>query len=135
MKLPVLVGLLVAAFAAAAPAAAPTLPRVSVCGDGAALRPSYVLLGCGDGGQYLTRVRWSAWSRAGARGAGLWWQNLCTPDCATRHFIHPRVVVTLSRPRACRPSGRLLFTRLRLAVKGKRAVVVTVPYSGTTRCP
>jgi hypothetical protein len=128
---------LVAALACAAgsPAAAPTLPRVSVCGNGAAVRPSYVLLGCGDGGQYLTDVRWSTWSRTVARGAGLWWQNLCTPDCADGQFIHPHVMVTLSRPRACRPGRAILFTRLRLAVKGKRAVVARIPYAGSARCP
>ena len=115
-------------------ASSTTLPRLSVCGDMTHLRPDYVLLGCGDGGQFLTRVRWSSWTTSRAVGTAVWWQNLCTPDCAAGHFKHEGVTVTLFRPRLCRTPRRTLFTRMTLAVAHAAPVRVKVPYFGTSHC-
>jgi len=116
-------------------AAAPHLPRVSACGDAFVVRPDYVLLGCGDGGQYLADVRWTTWSPTEARGTAAWWQNLCRPDCAAGHFRIDHVTVTLWRPRSCRSPRVALFTRMKLAGGSSRPTVTKVPYGGTTRCP
>jgi len=104
-----------------------------VCGGGE-VRPDFVLLGCGDGGQFLAGVHWSSWTTTHALGAAVWWQNLCTPDCAAGHFRRVRVVVQLSRPRTCGAPRRLLFTRMRLLPSGASAVTVRIPTLGV-RCP
>jgi hypothetical protein len=120
------------AFAASG---ATSLPRLSACGDGFAARPDYLLLGCGDGSQFLTHIRWTDWTRRTAHGTAVWWRNLCTPDCATGNFEHDQVRVTLSRPRVCRRPAAVLFTRMTLRSRNERVTVVKVPYAGGTRCP
>jgi len=109
------------------------VPRLAVCGAGE-VRPDYVLLGCGDGGQFLVGVRWSAWTATGASGTAVWWQNLCTPDCAAGHFRRVHVAVRLSRPRDCGRQARRLFTRMRLVPRGDPAVTVRLPTLGAA-CP
>jgi hypothetical protein len=94
-----------------------------------------VLLGCGDGGQFLADVSWSKWTAGGATGAAVWWQNLCTPDCAAGKFRRMRVKVTLSRPRICTKPRTRLFTRMTLKSPAHPAAVVDIPYGGTTHCP
>lgn len=127
-----LVVVLAAGGAISRAATASSVPRVDVCGLGSAVRPSYVLLGCGDGGQYLANVRWSSWAGWYAHGTAVWWQNLCTPDCAAGHFRHDRVEVTLSRPRACRRPSVTLFTRMTLRGAFARA---KIPSAGAAKCP
>ena len=126
---------LVASFALPGAAATPRLPRLTVCGDAFSIRPDYVLLGCGDGGQFLADVRWSSWTAAAARGSGVWWQNLCTPDCASGHFRRVEVAIRLWRPRTCRAPRVRLFTRLELASGSGRPTRVKVPTIGRARCP
>jgi hypothetical protein len=116
-------------------AAGPKLPRVTVCGDPGSLRPKFVLLGCGDGGQFVDGVLWSSWTATEAKGTGDWWRNLCTPDCADGHFRHSPVHLTLSRPRLCRRPRVTLFTRLKLVGADGRPTVARIPYAGTTTCP
>jgi hypothetical protein len=131
----VLLACLAGLVVVSAAAASSSLPRLSACGDGFAVRPDYVLLGCGDGGQFLADVRWSDWGRGYAHGTAIWWQNLCTPDCATGNFRRDRVRITLSRPRTCRRPALRLFTRMTLRPRSGRATIVKVPYFGATRCP
>jgi hypothetical protein len=116
-------------------ASSATVPRLSVCGGVSQLRPSYVLLGCGDGGQFLTRARWSSWTESRAVGTAVWWMNLCEPDCAAGHFRHEVVTVRLFRPRVCRTPRRMLFTRMALAEPHAKAVTVKMPYFSPSRCP
>ena len=120
---------------AAVAAGADSLPRASACGDGFALRPQYVLLGCGDGGQYLDNVRWSSWASRSAQGTAVWYRNLCKPDCAAGNFRHSPVTITLTRPRSCRRPALLLFTRMTLHGADTGRTVVKIPYAGATSCP
>jgi hypothetical protein len=115
--------------------AAPRLPRVSACGYSLATRPDYVLLGCGDGGQYLANIHWSNWSQWYAHGTAVWWQNLCTPACASGHFRRDHVRITLSRPRICRQPSQLLFTRMTLRGGHSHATVAKIPRFGSASCP
>jgi len=136
LKRPTIAAAVVLALVLVVAAAASTrLPRLSVCGNGSTLRPDYVLLGCGDGGQFLTIVRWSSWTGRSALGSAVWWQNLCAPNCAAGTFRRERVRITLSRPRPCRKPAATLFTRMTLRGERSRPTVVKIPYSGGTRCP
>jgi hypothetical protein len=75
------------------------------------VRPSRILIACGDGNFYMTGLRWSSWTSAGARGRGTAHQNDCKPYCAVGHFHTYRgITVRLSRPRSCR--GEEQFRRL-----------------------
>jgi hypothetical protein len=101
---------------------APTgLPGFAGCG-GPGVRPDSILLGCGDGGQSLFDLRWSTWTADDARATGEWWQNLCTPDCVAGRGVTAHVTVQLLRARTC-SDHELQFTRLKLAVVGKRPAV------------
>ena len=126
---------LVFAAPGATTASVTALPRLSVCEPASDLRPDYILLGCGDGGQFLASVRWSVWNRVRAAGSAVWWQNLCTPDCAAGKFRRDRVTVLLSRPRACVKPRRFLFTRMTLIVSHAAPVHVKVPTSDAPHCP
>jgi hypothetical protein len=94
-----------------------------------------VLLGCGYGGQFLADVHWSRWTATSAAGTAVWWQNLCTPNCAAGKFRRTGVKVRLSRPRVCTRPRTRLFTRMTLKGAGRQAAVVNIPYAGLTRCP
>jgi hypothetical protein len=75
------------------------------------VRPSRILIACGDGNFYVTSLRWSSWTPTGARGRGTAHQNDCKPYCAAGHFHSYRgITVRLSRPRACK--GEEQFRRL-----------------------
>jgi hypothetical protein len=46
------------------------------------VRPASITLFCGDGGAGITRIAWTKWTHAGARGTGTFYQRNCAPDCA-----------------------------------------------------
>ena len=76
------------------------------------VRPSELLLACGDGTQSFTVARWTRWNRRSARAVGTAEVNDCTPSCVAGKLHRYRAIVLLDRPRTC--NGRVLFTRLRL---------------------
>jgi hypothetical protein len=75
------------------------------------VRPTTIVLGCGDGGQYVVVSRWSSWTGDRATGEGVYFVNRCTPSCVAGNFMTNRVLLRLSRPRRC-SNGRIEFTRL-----------------------
>jgi hypothetical protein len=100
-------------------------------------RPTYILVGCGDGGVAYRVGRWSSWTSAGARGSATEFVNLCEPSCAAGHFLTHRVSLRLWRPRLC-SNHRLEFTRL-TARRFSTTYVRTLrsPWGGVDRvtCP
>jgi hypothetical protein len=59
-------------------------------------KPETIMIYCGDGGAYIQKITWSAWSQDGAKGTGEYYRNLCEPDCADGKIVHAPVNVTLS---------------------------------------
>jgi hypothetical protein len=51
---------------------------------------------CGDGGAYISKIHWTSWSQEGARGTGVYYRNLCEPNCADGKIVHAPVNVSLS---------------------------------------
>jgi hypothetical protein len=59
-------------------------------------KPETIIIYCGDGGAYISKIRWSTWSQDGAKGTGEYYRNLCEPDCADGKIVHAPVNVSLS---------------------------------------
>jgi len=59
-------------------------------------KPETIMIYCGDGGAYISKIHWSAWSQDGANGTGEYYRNLCEPDCADGKIVHAQVNVSLS---------------------------------------
>jgi hypothetical protein len=85
---------------------------------GPSVRPQDVVLACGDGTESFHAVRWTRWTRLGARAVGTAQIDDCTPSCADGHDHTYPAVLLLDRPRAC--GGRRLFTRVRLVLSAHR---------------
>lgn len=78
------------------------------------VKPTELLLACGDGTESFSVSRWTRWNRQSARAVGTAEINDCAPSCVEGHAHHYRGVVLLDRLRTC--NGTLLFTRLRLVL-------------------
>jgi hypothetical protein len=60
-----------------------------------AYKPETIMIYCGDGGAYISKIHWIKWSQDGARGIGEYYRNLCEPDCADGKIVHALVKVNL----------------------------------------
>ena len=102
---------LLAAASAAAGAASP--PKLAGCvpGSPSTVRPSKIIVACGDANFYFTNLVWASWNATGATAAGIAHLNDCKPYCAAGHFHTYRIAVTLTRPRSCK-NGAREFTRM-----------------------
>ena len=120
------VAMLVAAVAAAPAQARPTLHDGV---DGFKVRPAEILVS-GDGSGWLGgagygtppdygRIRWTAFTRSGARGKGRVFVSDCQPDCAGGTFSSWRAVIRARRVR----KGH--YTRLSAAYERDGERVVT----------
>jgi len=117
-RAPLLAAVLVAASAAAA-AGATGPPKLAGCVPGApsTVRPSKIIVACGDANFYFTNLAWSSWNGKQAVAKGIAHLNDCTPTCAAGHFHTYRTTITLSRPRSC-SDGVLAFTRMAWQFQG-----------------
>lgn len=59
-------------------------------------KPEVITLTCADGGIYVEKIQWSTWSHDGATGAGLFSENLCSPNCAEGKRVTALVNITIS---------------------------------------
>jgi hypothetical protein len=81
----------------------------------AVVKPTSIVVACGDGNLYLTGIHWATWNASTATGSGMVHSNDCKPYCAADHFHTAPATVTLSKPRSCK--GNVVFTNLRLRSK------------------
>ena len=59
-------------------------------------KPETIMIYCGDGGAYVSKIHWTEWGQEGAEGTGEYYRNLCEPDCADGKIVHAPVDVSLS---------------------------------------
>jgi len=59
-------------------------------------KPETIMIYCGDGGAYISKINWTSWDQDGATGMGEYYKNLCEPDCADGKIVHAPVKVALS---------------------------------------
>lgn len=57
--------------------------------------PETIMIYCGDGGAYISKITWDTWNSDGAFGSGEYFRNLCHPDCAAGQMAHAQVNVKL----------------------------------------
>jgi hypothetical protein len=59
-------------------------------------KPELIFLTCADGGLYVEKIKWSAWSKEGATGIGVFSENLCEPSCAEGQRVEAPVNLRLT---------------------------------------
>ena len=59
-------------------------------------KPETIMIYCGDGGAYISKIHWTKWGQDGSRGTGEYYRNLCDPNCADGKIVHAPVKVSLS---------------------------------------
>jgi hypothetical protein len=126
---------------APAAAGAQRLPRFAGCKSffsrsvSGVVRPRSIMLACGDGNFYLTRVAWARWGMRHALGIGVGHQNDCVPDCASGHFHTYRVAVRLDRAMMnCATQNLAQFTRASWTFTGEKPRAVVRSGSESFRC-
>jgi hypothetical protein len=66
-------------------------------------------------------IRWVRWNRREAVGIGTWWENSCTPNCASSPFEPEHAVIRAWRVRA----GRYTRMSTTLSAPGLRPLTFT----------
>jgi hypothetical protein len=119
-----------AATAPAAGAAAPEYVMLN-CDFKAVVRPSSYVLACADDGMGLVHMQWTSWTAHLASGYGTFYENDCTPSCASGHFHYYSVIVTAwgSAGVTGHPSERR-YTELTLTFPGTSRPPVYVLVNG-----
>jgi hypothetical protein len=81
------------------------------------VKPTRIVLACGDGNGVAENLTWLKWSNKVAIGKGDLNQNDCTPDCAegTFHTYPARFLLSETVPTA----GREYFTKVTITFAGK----------------
>lgn len=107
----------------------PPLPVALDCqGDTASVRPSTLILACGDGTISATDLTWSRWTSTSATGRGQLTIRQCSPSCAQGSVEKYSLNVVLSD--AMSYAGKRYFTTMWLAFPA------TSPVAGrSTSCP
>jgi len=62
----------------------------------AQFKPESITITCADGGIFVEKIQWSTWSKEGAKGMGIYSENLCEPNCAEGERVTAPVKLTLS---------------------------------------
>jgi hypothetical protein len=64
------------------------------------VKPTSVLLACGDGSFRVTKLAWTGWGQTFAAGRGTGFVNDCKPNCAAGHFhSYPVILLATGRQR------------------------------------
>ena len=81
-------------------------------------KPELIFLTCADGGLYVEKIKWSAWTKDGATGIGIFSENLCEPSCAEGQ--REEAQVNLSLTNLTEQSGKYYLRTLDIStVNGK----------------
>jgi hypothetical protein len=79
------------------------------------VKPTEIVLACGDGNESVGGITWTGWGSSFAAGLGTAVINDCTPSCvAGRDHSYP-VVVLLTGHETCRPGGQVAYQTLTIA--------------------
>jgi hypothetical protein len=120
----VALAVVVVALVAAVSASASSAPGFLGCKSFTAphsklqVKPASIIVACGDGGFYFSKLRWTSWSGKLVHANGLGNANDCSPNCAAGHFHTYVANVSLGTPKTC--GGRTEFTKLSWTFPGKR---------------
>lgn len=86
-------------------------PNVGVndCGS-VETKPKELVLECGDGNEYLDKIKWKKWNKKQATGRATYMVNDCDPTCVDGTWDSYRVKVTLKKPKT--QSGERVYSRV-----------------------
>jgi hypothetical protein len=59
-------------------------------------KPESITITCAGGGIFVKKIQWSVWSNEGARGTGIFSENLCEPNCAEDERVTAPVKLSIS---------------------------------------
>lgn len=59
-------------------------------------KPDTITLTCADGGWSVGAIVWKSWTTEGAKGQGVWRENLCEPSCSEGKIVAAKINVKLS---------------------------------------
>ncbi len=92
------------------------------------VKPSSYFIACADAGTGIEAMHWTSWTPKLASGYGTFFENNCTPNCASGKIIGYPVVATLWGSAAVKgyPADRR-YTELTLVFTGKRPPVDNGP--------
>jgi hypothetical protein len=90
----------VAVFAASALASSGGSNRIGGCMK-SQVKPSTIILFCGDDGAYVNHIHWSSFGGATSRGSGIYAFNPCKPDCAASKYKTYSVRLVASQAKPC----------------------------------
>jgi hypothetical protein len=76
------------------------------------IRPSSVIIACGDGNFQLRSMRWRGWHRSAVSGRGKALVNDCLPYCAAGRFHRIGARVRLTKPRLCKNVAQYVYARI-----------------------
>jgi hypothetical protein len=100
------------------------------------VRPGSYMIACGDGSEYLSRLRWSSWTSGAATATGRFSLNNCTPNCAQGKFSHSDVLVVLWHATAWpHHAGQRAFGRMTVIYTGKRPAHTAQTFTQTLWYP
>ena len=111
-------GMVLALFAS--PSFAGTSVRFAADCDHPRAKPRTVLISCGDGGLYLTGLRWRKWDQPRATATGTAHRNDCEPFCAAGHFHDYRARLQLSDIGYCANTDRMQYRRVTVRFIGSK---------------
>lgn len=97
------------------------------------VRPVSIIVACGDGGFYFSKLRWSTWGTRHAFATGLANANDCSPTCVAGHFHTYPAAVKLGVVKKC--GRRAEFTLLSWTFTGARPTGQSKYGSESFRCP
>jgi hypothetical protein len=76
------------------------------------IRPSSVIIACGDGNFQLRVMHWRGWHRTATSGRGRALANDCIPNCAAGTFHRIGIKVRLTKPRLCKNIAQYVYGRI-----------------------
>lgn len=91
-----------------------------------AVRPSAMILACGDAAIQADHLHWQGWGQAKAVGTGRILTNTCKPSCAAGHFSKHQGSVTLTHRNRC-SAHHFEYTSARYAYGAHHPAALSIP--------
>lgn len=81
------------------------------CVDEYVIEPVRVVITCADANMGVEDIVWSSWNNMEASGIGIFYENNCSPDCASGRFIRQNAMIQLTGMQKDK-FGKSVFTEL-----------------------
>jgi hypothetical protein len=89
------------------------------CLDEYESQPSNLIITCADANMGVENIIWKSWNNIEASGEGIFYENNCSPDCASGRIIRQKAEIQLSNIQRDK-SGKSVFTEIIVQTKEKQ---------------